>query len=440
VLAGNLRLRIAVAIAAALLVAVLGIVWPLAAVIDARAREGVERDMARQAEAVALAVARDGPRAASEAARFLVGTRMVVRRDGLVVYWNEPVGNLAARAAARAGDVEVTLERPDPLNRIDGWLVAGVVALGALAAVALVWLVSGRLARRLRRALAELSGSVRRVAEGDLSVRAPAGDDELGRLAEAFNRMTGRLEAADAGQRAFLADVAHELRTPVTAIEGFAAALGDGTAGTPEERAEATAFIREEAARLGVLIADLRQLTLLHVEPVLDTRPVDLGELARSAVARFAPEAREREVRLSGPDERVGASADPVHVGTILANLVGNALRHTPAGGEVRVRVGRAGREAWLAVEDTGRGISAEHLPHVFDRLYRVEAARERDGGGGSGLGLAIVRRLAVLHGGRAEARSEPGRGSVFTVWLPGATPPAPSRGRAAGDEVGAGR
>jgi signal transduction histidine kinase len=222
--------------------------------------------------------------------------------------------------------------------------------------------------------------------------------------------------------------VAHELRTPVTSIEGFAQALADGTARTEEDRREATAFIREEAARLRELVRDLQELTYLDLQPEVRSEPLDLGDAARRAAARLALDAHVKGVSLTAAGD-AAALGDPGHVDTILTNLVANALRATPAGGAVTLTAVAGRGEAGVAVRDTGTGIAPEHLPHIFDRLYRVQAGRER-AAGGSGLGLSIVRRLATLLGGRVTVESAVGEGSTFTLWLPASAvaPPAPSR------------
>ena len=260
-------------------------------------------------------------------------------------------------------------------------------------------------------------------------MRVHESDDELGRLGQSFNRMTARLEAADARQREFLADVAHELRTPVTAIEGFAMALGDGTASTPEERAESAEFIRSEAARLRELVNDFQELTWLDLEPEVRAEPIDLAATARECVARLNLDAHVKGVELIGPEGSLPAVADRDHVHTILGNLVTNAVRATPAGGSVRLLTRTAPGESGVAVCDTGKGIAPEHLPYIFDRLYRAESARDREAGG-SGLGLAIVQRLAALLGGRVTAESDVGAGSTFTLWLPARAVAPPSRAR----------
>jgi signal transduction histidine kinase len=432
----TIRARVAVAILVALAVCslvVLGFVW----VVQSRARTEVERALHQQALAIAQQIDREGTlSAASEARnaeRYIGDARMVVRVQGVVVSWNEPVGNLEASATASSGDVQVTLERPDPAAPAGDWVVAALV-IGALAIVgALAWALSGGVASRLRTSVSDLADSAEAVTRGRFDVRVHESEDELGRLGQSFNRMTERLEAADRRQREFLADVAHELRTPVTAIEGFATALGDGTAATPEERAESAEFIRVEAARLRELVRELQELTWLDLEPEVRSEPLDLAAAARECVSRLGIDAHIRGVELSGPEGELTAIGDHDHVQTILGNLVTNALRATPSGGSVRLRTATAPGEAGIAVTDTGRGIAPEHLPYIFDRLYRVDASRDRDAGG-SGLGLAIVQRLSALLGGRVEVKSEVGAGSTFTLWLP-ARPVAPERRPRVGSE-----
>ena len=233
--------------------------------------------------------------------------------------------------------------------------------------------------------------------------------------------MTERLATADQRQRLFLADVAHELRTPVTAIDGFAQAMADGTISTDEGRQEAAEIIHEESQRLSGLVADLQVLTVadLDADPVRES--TDVVVLAHEAAARLEAAAAERGVLMRGPDAAQGpivVGTNPAHVQTILGNLVSNALRATPAGGTVRVSAQVVGAAAVVAVSDTGVGIPPEHLPHIFDRMYRVDAARDRDSGG-TGLGLAIVAGLTDAIGGRIEVESAPGEGSRFALSLP---------------------
>ncbi len=428
----TIRARAAIAIAIALAVVAV-IVIGFSSIVEGRARAEVEAALQEQADAIAAAIDRGGISSAAgearNAERFVGDARLVVLVQGEVVHWNDPVADLQARATARSGDVEVILERPDPSAAVSDWVISSLVIGGIAIAGALVWALSSGLASRLRRSVSELADSAEAVTRGRFDVRVHETDDELGRLGQSFNRMTERLEAADARQREFLADVSHELRTPVTAIEGFATALSDGTASTPEARAESAEFIRAESARLRELVRQLQQLTWLDLEPKVRAEPVDLAAAARECVARLSIDAHIRGVELTGPDGALPVTGDPDHIDTILVNLVTNALRATPAGGSVRLLPRSEPGEVGIAVADTGHGIAPEHLPYIFDRLYRADASRDREAGG-SGLGLAIVQRLASLLGGRVTAESEVGVGSTFTLWLPARAVPSPRRAR----------
>jgi signal transduction histidine kinase len=429
----SIRARIAVAIGVALVVVFAVAQLTFGSYVDSRTRAEVEKTLQVQADSIARAVQRASPedriRVARQADDFIGDTRIVVTVAGTVVHWNLPVSDLEAGATARRGDVTVLLQRPDPsAGAFRDWGAYAIIALGVVGTGVLIWLLSGDVARRLRRSVASLADSAEAVAQGHLDVRVEQTDDELGRLGQAFNRMTARLEAADARQREFLADVAHELRTPVTAIEGFATALADGTAASPEDRAESLGFIRAEAARLRELVRDLQELTWLDLDPPVRSEPVDLAEAARVAVARLELDAHVRGVTLEGPSGALMARADSGHVATILSNLIANALAASGLGDSVRLTTRSEPGMAGIAVTDTGSGIAPEHLPYIFDRLYRVQSARDRDLGG-SGLGLSIVKRLATLLGGQVSVASELGRGSTFTLWLP-AHAVAPSRRR----------
>jgi len=397
----------------------------LSQLLDDRARAEVERTLQSQAVAVLTEVTTVRPEdrndAAERAAALLPDTRVLVRQEGETVYWSRPSGATYASGTASRGPVQVTLERVDPISAVDRGLIFVVTATGLAVAALVVWLVSGGLALRLRSRLNQLSTAADRVAQGHLEERAEVTDDEVGRLAETFNRMAARLQHDEARQRDFLADVAHELRTPVTAIEGFACALEDGTARSDEDRREAAAFIREEAARMRDLVRDLQELTWLDLDPPVRAEQVDLAEIARDAVARQRSAARRRGVELVAPEGALPVVTDPAHVDTILANLLSNAVKATPEGGRVEVRVAADGGDAVLTVTDTGVGIAPENLPYLFDRLFRIDASRVRGDDGGSGLGLSIVKRLAILLEGRVTVQSEVGRGTEFTLWLLGA-------------------
>lgn len=431
----SIRTRIVVVILASMALSSIGIFWVVSATINASTEAEIQRTLQRQAATVARSIdstgARNAARTARDAQRFMGDVRMVVYVSGEVVYYSSPVSeDVEARANATSGDVTVMLERPDPQARaVSRWVFMGVIAFGLTLVAAVVWYLSRLLGRDMSRRVGQVADSAEAVAQGRLDVRVAGGDDELGRLGSAFNRMAARLEAADSRQRDFLADVAHELRTPVTAIEGFATALGDGTARTDEDRREAGEIIRAEAGRLRDLVADLQTLTWLDLDPPVAAEPVDLVTAARAVTARLAPQMRERGVTIVDPTGEHRAIGDPAHVDTILSNLLRNALAATPRGGAITLRPVASPGRTGLAVADTGRGIAPKDLPYVFDRLYRADPSRSRepDGERGSGLGLSIVRRMATLQNGSVTVESTVGRGSIFTLWLP----PAPPQRRA---------
>jgi heavy metal sensor kinase len=259
----------------------------------------------------------------------------------------------------------------------------------------------------------------------DLSRRLPedagAKPDEVGRLAATFNRMLDRLENAFKRQRQFTADASHELRTPLTLL----LTQLDVTLSRPRESLDyerAMLEMREDVVRLQRLLDAL--LTLARADAGRDhmeTKPLDLGDVVAKVVSAMHGLAHEHCVRLETeitPEVRV--LGDDARLTELVVNLVQNAIQYTPAGGNIRVAavVERSKGEAALSVTDTGVGIADEHLPHVFERFYRVDAARS-SAVGGTGLGLAISRSIAEAHGGRIEVESQPGRGSTFTLRLP---------------------
>jgi two-component system sensor histidine kinase BaeS len=263
-----------------------------------------------------------------------------------------------------------------------------------------------------------LTAAARTMEQGDLSGRVPvAGGDEIATLAGAFNAMADSLERQDRLRRTLTSDIAHELRTPLSNIRGYLEAIREGVAAaTPE----VIASIHEEAVHLQGLIDDLQELALAEAGE-LPIRPVatDLGALLQAVVQAHRGRAESAGITLTCEvADAVTAAVDAARVRQAVANLLDNALRHTPAGGTVIVGIRRDGPWALLSVADTGGGIEPEHLPHVFERLYRADPARSRETGGG-GLGLAIARALVRSHGGEVVAESDWGRGATFTVRLP---------------------
>jgi two-component system OmpR family sensor kinase/two-component system sensor histidine kinase BaeS len=292
-------------------------------------------------------------------------------------------------------------------------LLAGLAAV--LLALLLGFVISWRLTAPVRR----LTHAAGVIAAGDLSARVPAtGRDEIADLGRAFNQMAASLSAGETLRRNLMADVAHELRTPLTVIQGNLQAILDGV--YPLDEAQ-VAGLYDETRLLTRLVDDLRELALAEAGQLrLERAPVDLGALAQGVTANFMSAAEAAGVKLSAPagDGEVQVLGDADRLGQVLRNLLSNALRHTPAGQQVEVRVAAEGRHAALIVADTGTGISPEDLPHVFDRFYRGSKSRGRRVGS-AGLGLAIARQLARAHGGEISVESAEGVGTTFTVRLP---------------------
>lgn len=430
VLPSSYRGRIALAIVAALVIAVVGTQLLLAVFVGTQVQREVVSQLTQQGREIAAVARTDGYAGIAEARRFLPGTSVVVRRDGEVVYWSDPVRVLEARAVVTDGDIEVTLERQASDGIWGQWAVPLVTGIVVLAIGGVAWWLAGLASRRLRREASALAGQAERVAGGDLDARVDVGEGELARVATSLNSMTERLSDTDRRQREFLADVAHELRTPITAIDGFASALVDGAARTDDDRREAAEIIKGESERLCDLVADLQALTLADLDHEVQFEPVDLVECCREVVQRLERAAGERGVLLRGPrdeQEPVVVATNAAHVETILQNLTTNAIRATAAGGMVKVQASPpadGARPAMLEVSDTGVGIAPEHIPHIFDRMYRVDSARDR-AAGGTGLGLAIVKGLADALGARIEVQSTPGEGSTFRVLMPVEVAPA---------------
>jgi len=302
------------------------------------------------------------------------------------------------------------------LNR--GVLLATIVA-GSVAI-----LLGAILVRQIIAPLHDLQLAANAIASGDLSQRvAVVSRDEVGDVASAFNQMAEELERDERLRRHMMADIAHELRTPLTVIQGQVEALLDGVFPlTPEQLVP----IHDETILLSRLVSDLRELALAEAgQLTIERCPVDLGDVVGRIAAAVEPVAAERDVTLTvhAPADLPTISADADRLSQVLHNLLSNALRHTPSGGDISLRAGGEGaeaREVWLEVSDTGEGIPPDQIPHVFDRFYRADPARSR-ATGGSGLGLAIVRAIVEAHGGRVGVFSDgvPGHGSTFAVYLP---------------------
>jgi two-component system sensor histidine kinase BaeS len=284
-----------------------------------------------------------------------------------------------------------------------------------------VWLGKWQ-AQRILAPIKALSRATQEIAQGDLSHRIPvSGDDELGELAVAFNTMAGDLEHQQELRRRAMNDIAHELRTPLSVLQIEMESLEDGiTEPTPE----VLSGLQVELGRLNHLVEDLRVLALTDAgELHLEWSSLDLGGLIFSMLDRVRSSAREKGVTLSAkvPETPVFIEGDARRLSQVLLNLLSNAIQHTPVGGSITMTLAQPATEtgqpvAQITVQDTGEGIPAEHLPHIFERFYRPAVARSPRG---TGLGLSIAKSLVEAHGGRISVVSAEGMGSTFTFTLP---------------------
>jgi histidine kinase len=295
------------------------------------------------------------------------------------------------------------------------------VAWAAGAAVLVAVWFSLLLSRRILRPLRDMMQASQRVAEGHYDERVRvSGADELGQLADRFNRMAEKLHQVEAMRRQLIGDVSHELRTPLTAIKGSLEGLMDGVLPASDETYQQ---IHQEADRLNRLVDDLQELSRVEAGAYeLDLRPTRLAPLVETLAKRFRKqfEAKRVSLDLDLPADLPPVLADEHRILQVLTNLTGNALQYSTTGGTVTISAAWIDDRVQVTVRDTGAGIAPEHLSHLFDRFYRVDKSRSRAAGGGSGIGLTIAKYLVEAHGGKIWVESEGvGKGSAFSFTLP---------------------
>jgi two-component system OmpR family sensor kinase/two-component system sensor histidine kinase BaeS len=308
------------------------------------------------------------------------------------------------------------------LMTVLSWLFSGVPAFAlrpTRVLFGMVWLfvifrIFQRLMWRVGMPLGDIVTAADRVAGGDYTVRATEhGPRWMRGIAHAFNAMMAKLQAQDTQRRELMADIAHELRTPLAVLQGKLEGMLDGV--YPRDEAQ-IASVLQETRMLSRLVDDLR--TLAHSESgtlALQKEPTDPAMLINDAVTAFSLDAHERSIalRVNTPADLPSIEIDPVRIREVVTNLVSNALHHTPAGGTVTVEATRRDATIEVRVSDTGSGIAPEILPKIFDRFYKGHGSR------GSGLGLTIARNLVVAHGGEIRADSREGQGTTITFTLP---------------------
>ena len=322
------------------------------------------------------------------------------------------MGTMLVNPDPLPGDTQAPLPEADlpSINRFLVW--SGILTVG-LAAV-LTFLLS----RRILAPVEGLSRAAKALARGEFSQRVSVTSrDEVGELSRTFNAMAAELATTEEVRRGLVADVAHELRTPLSNIRGYLEGIRDGVV---TANPGTLGSMHEEVLLLTRLIDDLQELALAESgEMNLYLQPCDLADLARRAAAGAQPSTESKGIALTTdiPGE-APVNADPERIGQVLRNLLANAANYTGAGGSIKVVLRRMGAFAQVRVEDTGAGIAETDLPYVFERFYRVDKSRSRSTGG-VGLGLTIAKRMVEAHGGRMAVESVVDKGSTFSFTLP---------------------
>jgi len=321
------------------------------------------------------------------------------------------------------GTLYVSPESPPELGFTSLQIVFRAIGLffiwGGLIAVAIALIITFLLSRRILAPVRALTSAAKRLGGGDFSQRLQVKDrSELGELANTFNSMASDLERAERLQHNMVADIAHELRTPLSNIRGYLEAIRDGVI---KPDADTIRSLDEEATLLSRLVDDLQELSLAEAgELKLVCQVENIGELIKQTVPGVQAQATAKGLSVSVdlPDRLPLVNIDSHRISQVLRNLLENALAHTAEDGIISVTARQQGNWVEVSVTDTGEGIPPEDLPNIFERFYRVDKSRTR-ATGGSGLGLTIAKRLVEAHGGKIAAQSEVGRGSRFAFTLP---------------------
>jgi len=389
-------------------------------------------EVAQTNEVRTLRLSPDGLAIFDSAGEFAAGQAVTIRLN------REPQGNNAqlTRGAftdsqgrewltvslSRAAVGSIVFATPRPRNRIAAALgenlttpLAQSALIGTVLSIVFASLISGWISRPL----GQTAAAARAIAAGDYNQQAPEqGPTEVRDLARQFNQMSNQARQARQTQRDFLANVTHELKTPLTSIKGFSQAIIDGVATRP---AEAAQVIFEEAERMLRLAEDLLDLAKLESGQInLLHEPIDVGALLENVKTRFALRAADQQVTLAY--ELVSLPpimSDPDRLAQIFTNLIDNALKHTPAGGRVSIEARQSNDSLEVVVQDTGNGIPAEDINRIFERFFQSDKSRARSEGRSAGLGLTICKETAQALGGDIRAESPPGQGARFVVTLP---------------------
>jgi signal transduction histidine kinase len=345
------------------------------------------------------------------------GTAAPTFRDGKGKIWM-----YAIRQLDGGGYLLVTAPRPRPsILSVFGDEFVGPLFQAAIAALVLALLLAVWIAHWVAAPLQRMADAARAVADGQYHPIPAEGPGEVRALVQAFNDMTVKVQSSQQSQRDFVANVSHELKTPLTSIQGFSQAILDGAVDTPESLHQAAETIYTEAGRMHQMVMELLDLARLDAGILsMESMPFDLTGLLTSAANKLAPLAQQAGVtiRIECGDP-LPVMGDPDRLAQVLTNLVDNALKYTPAGREIRLTGRRVGDQVEVSVADGGLGIPADDLQRIFERFYQSDKSRSGMARRGVGLGLAIAREIVLAHGGTIQAANLPSGGAVFTVRLP---------------------
>jgi len=378
--------------------------------------QSVVRDTARVSGTRIILVASNGTVVGDSKGGELLGTNYTNTDSSgnpLDLVWNQELVGTAYIISDPAAEPYVA-----PFLRLSASINRSLILGGSLAVgIALVLIFF--LSRRITSPIDVLSRAVRRLGQGDLSLRVKIeGEGEVATLAQAFNTMAADLENNEQLRRNLIADVAHELRTPLSNIKGYLEAIRDHVMKPDTATIQS---LNEEAALLSRLVNELQELSLAEADELkLVYQSENVDRLVKQAVAHWQPQLERKEISLSLdlPDNLPRANIDWQRVNQVMHNLLENAVAHTGRGGTITVAAVKQGNWVEISVSDTGEGIPAADLPNIFERFYRVDRSRAR-ATGGSGLGLTIAKRLVEAHGGEITVHSELGKGSRFSFTLP---------------------
>ncbi|MGB8647921.1 MAG: HAMP domain-containing sensor histidine kinase [Anaerolineae bacterium] len=322
------------------------------------------------------------------------------------------------------GDQEVfgVIEVAQSLREVNQTLaqLGEFMAISIAAALGIAAIVGALLARSALAPIdriSETAHTITRARDLGRRIEAPGTSDEVGRLAATINEMLARIEELFKVEQRFVADVSHELRSPLTAVRGNLDLLRRGAAEDPQAREEALSAVDTEVARMSRMVADLLLLARADAGVPIAHEPVELDTLLLDVYRQARMTANGVKITL-GSEDQATVLGDRDRLKQALLNLVDNAVKYTPSGGEVKLSLEKGAEGVRLGVEDTGIGIAPEDMSHLFDRFYRVDKARARDAGG-AGLGLAICKSVVDAHNGKITVESQTGKGSTFTIWLP---------------------